>query len=125
MAATCSMRAMSTPPHPSSRLYEWCHWHGCREERGGDDGVLVVQLTGGAVGGGAEVQLARSSWALPAFQRLSLTADAGSTSIVLPPQQVGCYAFGWPRGAFQESCPITIACCTCSALRAEGLVTWW
>lgn len=34
------------------------------------------------------MQVARSSWALPTFQRLSLPAGAASTSIVLPPQQV-------------------------------------
>jgi hypothetical protein len=39
-------------------------------------------------GADAEVQLARSSWALPVFQRLALDAAAATSSLVLPPQQV-------------------------------------
>ena len=54
----------------------------------GDDGILAAQLTGGAAGAGAEVQVARSSWALPVFQRLALDAAVATSSVVLPPQQV-------------------------------------
>ena len=63
----------------------------CREERGGDDGILAAQLTDSAASGSAEVQLACSSWALPVFKRLALDPAAATSSVVLPPKQVrGC-----------------------------------
>ncbi len=62
----------------------------CSAERGGDEGILASRLTGGATGGGAEVQVARSSWALPTFQHVTLPAAGAAdqpASITLTPQQ--------------------------------------